>query len=142
MCSFRIIIGIFITLFQSGNLQLDFENINLNQLINIVKDTIPHVLKEKNASLVIEEQLPFVKADEARLSEVFINLITNGLKYNEQEQPIIKIGVAPEHSTADLTCIYVKDNGIGIAEQKKNTIFQIFRRLHKKEEYGGGQELV
>lgn len=120
-----------------GNLQLDLKNINANHIIQEVKDTIHHLLKQKNATLRVE-QLPYVMADESRLNEVFINLITNGLKYNDKAQPQITIGLSLEKSNDVLYCMYVKDNGIGIEKSKLDTVFQIFQRLHKKEEYGGG----
>lgn len=77
-------------------------------------------------------------ADESRLNEVFTNLITNGLKYNDKPEPFIHIGYAPEKSSQESVCFYVKDNGIGIEKSKIDTVFEIFQRLHKKEEYGGG----
>lgn len=121
-----------------GNLQLSLKNIDANHIVNDVKDAIHHMLSQKNATVIIEEQLPHVLADESRLSEIFTNLITNGLKYNDKEKPIIKIGLFPDKTNEETVCIYVKDNGIGIEKAKLDSVFQIFQRLHKKDEYGGG----
>lgn len=121
-----------------GNLKLNLQPLDAQRVIHDVKDTIHHLLKQKNAIITVEGHLPQVMADESRLNEVFTNLITNGLKYNDKPEPLIKIGCAPEKSNAESVCFYVKDNGIGIEKSKIDTVFEIFQRLHKKEEYGGG----
>lgn len=121
-----------------GNLKLNLKSLDAQGIINDVKDTIHHLLKQKNAIVKVDGHLPQVMADESRLNEVFTNLITNGLKYNDKPEPFIHIGYAPEKSSQESVCFYVKDNGIGIEKSKIDTVFEIFQRLHKKEEYGGG----
>lgn len=121
-----------------GNLQLSLQVINPNQTVADVKDTIHHLLAQKHATVDVVANLPNVYTDESRLSEVFTNLITNGLKYNDSANPHIEIGHMPDKSTEDYFCFYVKDNGIGIEKEKLETVFQIFQRLHKKTDYGGG----
>lgn len=121
-----------------GNLKLSLQPLDAQRVINDVKDGIHHLLKQKNAIIKVDGDLPKVMADESRLNEVFTNLITNGLKYNDKPEPLIQIGVAPEKSSNESVCFYVKDNGIGIEKSKRDTVFEIFQRLHKKEEYGGG----
>jgi light-regulated signal transduction histidine kinase (bacteriophytochrome) len=69
-----------------------------------------------------------------RVSEVLINLIGNAIKYHDRAGGWIEIGVEPGHPPR----YYVRDNGIGIAEDDQRMIFQIFRRVHEPEAYGGG----
>ncbi len=72
--------------------------------------------------------------DRERIREVFINLIGNAIKYNDKAARWIEIGVERGHPPR----YYVRDNGIGIAEADQRAIFQIFHRLHGREDYGGG----
>ena len=69
-----------------------------------------------------------------RIRDVFVNLIGNAIKYNDKASRWIEIGVEAGHPPH----YYVRDNGIGIPEDDQHMIFQIFRRLHEREDYGGG----
>ena len=60
--------------------------------------------------------------------------MSNAVKYNDKPDRWVEIGVSPENSAV----IYVRDNGIGIAERQHERIFEIFRRLHGRDEFGGG----
>ena len=73
------------------------------------------------------------------VGEIFNNLIVNAIKYNDKAEKWVEIGceASPEGS-AQQPVFYVRDNGIGIAPQHHEAIFRIFRRLHGREEYGGG----
>ena len=87
--------------------------------------------------------LPVATCDRALVREVFVNLITNAIKYNDKPERWIEIGSRPATgaSTADgraATLVYVRDNGIGIREKHQQDVFAIFRRLHDREKYGGG----
>jgi signal transduction histidine kinase len=78
-----------------------------------------------------------------RLGEVFANLITNALKYNDKPQRWIEIGVvdtprAVGGDAAREQTFYVRDNGIGIPDRHLATVFRIFKRLHARDEFGGG----
>lgn len=96
-----------------------------------------------------------VMGDRTRLSELFTNLITNGIKYNKSDSKTIEIGyissantsgISTENSLATLpiqlnseqTLFYVRDNGIGIREKHLDNVFKIFKRLHPAGRYGGG----
>jgi light-regulated signal transduction histidine kinase (bacteriophytochrome) len=67
------------------------------------------------------------------------NLIVNAIKYNDKAEKWVEIGCEPSsEGRAQPPVFYVRDNGIGIAPQHHEAIFRIFRRLHGREEYGGG----
>ncbi len=77
--------------------------------------------------------------------EILSNLISNAIKYNRSALKKIDIGVVPVSQTAlasyyqvDTHAIYVKDNGIGIDPLYHQQIFEIFRRLHDRDSFGGG----
>ncbi|WP_417377963.1 ATP-binding protein [Gimesia sp.] len=89
---------------------------------------------EQNHAEIICRPLPIILADKQRLIQLFQNLIGNGIKYCCEDQSVIEIGAEPEGSQWKF---YVKDNGIGIAPEFHERIFQIFQRLHLKNEYSG-----
>lgn len=100
---------------------------------------------------IIRSPLPRVSIPPARLREVFVNLVSNALKYNDKEQKRITIGATelkrpaarPLPSTADpsserLVTMFVADNGIGIKDKHLETVFRMFKRLHPRNAFGGG----
>ena len=89
-------------------------------------------IKEKNALVTLGE-LPSVIADGGQMIQLFQNLIGNALKFCKS-LPIVHISAIEEN---DYFRFSVKDNGIGIETQYYDRIFQIFQRLHTKEEFGG-----
>lgn len=83
---------------------------------------------------VVHGKLPRVMADPTQLGEVFQNLIENAIKFHGSEPPRIEIGI----SRIDGNWLFsVKDNGIGIAREHQSRVFQMFQRLHRRDEYSG-----
>jgi light-regulated signal transduction histidine kinase (bacteriophytochrome) len=85
--------------------------------------------------------------DPVQVSEVFSNLISNAIKYNDKVDKWVEIGFLDsvadreiEDNSESTTPIvfYVRDNGIGIREKHLDAIFRIFKRLHTQNKYGGG----
>ena len=90
---------------------------------------------EESGALVSHDTLPTIKVDEGQLVRLFQNLIGNAIKFRRQEQPLhVHISAKRRH---DFVTFSVRDNGIGIDPQHTQSIFEIFRRLHTKEEYPG-----
>ena len=79
--------------------------------------------------------MPVVRCDRMRVSMILHNLIMNGIKYNDQAVKRISIGC---DAAAAVPVFFVRDNGIGIAANFHGLIFDLFRRLHGRDEYGGG----
>ncbi len=81
-------------------------------------------------------KLPACQADPALLKQVWLNLISNAVKYSEKgAAPLIEIGsrVAPDGPTV----YFVKDNGVGFDMKYVHKLFGVFQRLHRSEEYPG-----
>ena len=80
------------------------------------------------------ETLPTVFADKNQMLQVFQNLITNAIKFRGDEPP--EIGISAKQN-GEKWIFAVKDNGIGIDPKHQRQIFEVFKRLHTKEEYPG-----
>ncbi|MCX4246872.1 sensor histidine kinase [Paraliomyxa miuraensis] len=79
--------------------------------------------------------LPTVDADAVQMSQLFLNLIGNGLKFRrEGVAPAVHVSARPEGNE---WVISVRDNGIGIEQQHHDDVFVLFRRLHGRGEYSG-----
>lgn len=107
--------------------------INLNTLVENVKEDLASTIKETNATIDFE-RLPEINGYETELHLLFQNLISNSIKFTKPyTQPKISI-------TAFRTnrwIFSIEDNGIGISEAEQDKIFNIFERLHSKSEYAG-----
>jgi PAS domain S-box-containing protein len=102
----------------------------LQQAIANLRDAI-----NESGALVTHDPLPIVMADETQLTQLFQNLIGNGIKYQNPGVPRVHISAA--RNGEKKWTFSVKDNGLGIAPQYFERIFDMFQRLHKREEYAG-----
>jgi PAS domain S-box-containing protein len=89
---------------------------------------------EEAGATVTSDPLPVVPADAGQLEQLFLNLVSNALKFRGSEPPRVHVSAA--HDQRDWT-FRVRDNGIGIDPQYFDRIFVIFQRLHGKGEYPG-----
>ena len=112
-----------------GRLELVKDEVDLNLLVLDVIDD----LRMTNVKIV--DPLPRIKCDGIRVSEIFNNLISNGMKYNDSAEKAIQIGW---NQIGKEKVFYVQDNGIGILPEHKDLVFQLFKRLHIHTRYGPG----
>ncbi|MEL7422418.1 MAG: ATP-binding protein [Bacteroidota bacterium] len=111
------------------------KTIDLHELLQDIQTSIIGFIEKKNAVVQIEGSLPQLFYTPAKVLLLFKNLIENGIKYNQSEEPTIRIwGEAQEEAYYS---IFVADNGIGIDEEFFDKIFQMFARLHTQVEYEG-----
>jgi len=89
---------------------------------------------EESGATVSYDTLPTVMADEGQLVRLFQNLIGNAIKFRREEPPRVRISAQRRHNMVTFS---IEDNGIGISPQHSQSIFEIFRRLHTREEYPG-----
>ena len=86
------------------------------------------------------DKLPTVMCDATAMTEVFHNLISNAIKYNENPRPLVEIGCEEKLDPATGAgeyVVHVRDNGMGIKPEYFEKIFQIFQRLHRDDEGTG-----
>ena len=92
------------------------------------------VALEENRAIVINDDLPMVRADAAQMLQLFQNLIGNAIKFRGTDLPRIHV------SASDFGLEWrfsVKDNGIGIDAKYADKVFVIFQRLHTRQEFPG-----
>ena len=108
--------------------------VDLNVVVQHITDDLQLAISEKEGQVEIE-QLPTVRGVEVQLGQVFQNLISNSLKFSDSSRPPhIHIRAVQQDGKH---IIYYSDNGIGFEEGMSDKIFEIFERLHTKEQYEG-----
>lgn len=134
-----------------GREELNLQMTDLNKLVHSAIDVLKLSFNKSNVDIRIPRPLPTIRCDRIQTSEVFSNLISNAIKYKNCTEKWVEIGYldavdSPSHSLLQVNdenskppiVFYVRDNGIGIRQQHLDTIFRIFKRLHGKNQYGGG----
>ncbi|WP_292388177.1 PAS domain S-box protein [Methanosarcina sp. UBA5] len=111
----------------------EFEPTDCKSVLDQVLLDLEVSIKENEASISYDS-LPVVTADPVQFTQVFQNLISNAVKFRSEKAP--KIEISAEKKT-DQWLFSVKDNGIGIDPKYSERIFEVFKRLHKREEYPG-----
>ena len=118
-----------------GKAQLNLQATDLNELLQQAIAVLFASRPEAQLSVCIPRSLPIIECDPILVSEVFSNLISNALKYNDTDV-WVEIGYQEQLGISPI--FYVRDNGIGIQAHHHETIFKLFKRLHSQEKYGGG----
>lgn len=110
--------------------------VNLDDVLASVMQDLNSAIKESQAKLVIQKDLPKVLGKSEYLSLLLQNICSNAIKYRKAEVPP-EIQIAAELEENNLVHVSVKDNGIGFEMEHKDKIFQMFQRLHRDSEYPG-----
>lgn len=124
-----------------------FEKANLNDLLEAAKHEIAESINEKYAQ-IISEELPSIKVIPFQIQQLFINLLGNSIKYSKADvAPIInikyqkiatkKIGNLVLPTKKEFHQFTFSDNGIGFSQEYSQRIFELFSRLHNKDEIAG-----
>jgi PAS domain S-box-containing protein len=111
----------------------EFDSVNLETVLDTVLSNLSISIIEYNASIT-NDSLPTILADPSQIRQVFQNLITNAIKFHGPKPPEIHISSIKNDKEWTFGVI---DNGIGIDKDHQEQIFEVFKRLHTKEEYPG-----
>ena len=117
-----------------GNNDLTFSQVNLDHLLAEVTSDLAHLIDGYSADIQYDIDTAII-ADRIRLSQVFLNLIANAIKYSKLDVPpqiTIKMQDTDTHWQFS-----VEDNGIGIADKHQKRVFQIFQQLQPREKQVG-----
>lgn len=113
-----------------------FERLNLKEVVEEVCEDLEFQLQEKGG-VVMTGPLPEIDAVPEKMYQLFLNLISNSLKYaREGVKPVIRITSKPVEN--GLVEIFLQDNGIGFENAMADQLFQPFRRLHTRKYEGVG----
>ena len=106
---------------------------DVNDVLADVLQDLSLRIEETGTKIEFEPQ-PQITADSDQIKQVFQNLISNSIKFNRTPEPLVRIS---SYSDSGFWYFSVDDNGIGIETQYRERIFDIFQRLHSREEYEG-----
>ena len=143
----RVLIDDLLLFSRTNKAEKNFEKADLNLILNKAKNELSEVVRDKNG-VIQSTRMPVLKVIPYQIEQLFINLISNSLKYSKQ-------GLAP---CINIECEKVKgkeyspfkvsgekkyfkftftDNGLGFEQKNAESIFTLFHRLHHKTEYSG-----
>ena len=116
-----------------GSTERKFEYIQSEKILETVLINLKPSIEDTN-TVITNDPLPLIYANEPQMIQLFQNLIGNAIKYRGVEVPNIHISAENVNNEYIFS---VKDNGIGIDQKHLERIFNIFQRLHTREEYEG-----
>jgi signal transduction histidine kinase len=117
-----------------GRVQQEYATVSVESLLEDIRQDLAFTLEQKKVDLRIQSGLPTITYQPVHLRQVFQNLISNAIKFNDKPQPVVEIACHEDDGTYIFS---VRDNGIGIDEKYYEKIFQIFQRLGRREDYEG-----
>ena len=132
-----------------GREELTLEKVDLNEVLADAIEMVGSRTDDNKTQIIAPRPLPLIMCDRVRVREVLVNLLSNALKYNDKTLKRVEVGYIEPQEDAALrttfpagtegqTVYYVLDNGIGISPRHFDQVFKMFKRLHGREEYGGG----
>jgi signal transduction histidine kinase len=117
---------------RAGRGELLNEPIEIKDVVSEALEMLAGPIDESGADVTVEH-LPVILGDPRKLRQVFLNLISNALKFAE-DAPVVRVSAEVQGKTAVFA---VADNGIGMDPEQAERIFQPFHRLHNEDEYPG-----
>jgi light-regulated signal transduction histidine kinase (bacteriophytochrome) len=128
------LIDALLTFSRLSRAELQRTKINSKNMVTHVVETFNDEIAGRNIEINIAA-LPNAKGDETLINQVWVNLISNALKYSrKKEKAVIDIGGKIED---DKIIFYIKDNGAGFDMKYAGKLFGVFQRLHKARDFEG-----
>ena len=114
--------------------QLNTRKVDTGNLVRNVLQELNRQLEGRQVDVRIQD-LPFCRADPALLKQVWINLLSNALKFTSRRgDAVVEIGCDQK---SDQNVFFVRDNGTGFDMQYSDKLFGVFQRLHRAEDFEG-----
>ena len=117
---------------ESGNMDLEFDEVSLIGVVNRVVDSLKHKMSLKNHKLNVNlpESLRPVYGDRFRITQILTNLLSNAIKYTPQNGKI-SIDVAPFSHDSEQVHFTIRDNGIGMDKTALKNVFEKYYRAKR-----------
>ncbi len=109
------------------------KEVDLRDVVTIVRGHLAGLIDDRNVQLQVGS-LHTVNGEQGQLVQLLLNLVQNAVKFSPQDAPVVEISSQKIDGQVE---IRVRDEGIGIDEKQQDRIFDIFQRLHLREEYEG-----
>ncbi|MEO9967843.1 MAG: CHASE domain-containing protein [Reichenbachiella sp.] len=116
-----------------GTQNSKLEHVKCNLALRGIVDDLGSLISENQAEIRFDI-LPEVYANKTMIKQLFLNLISNAIKYRSDKAPIIEV---KGYSDESHFFFEISDNGMGIEEKYQEKIFEVFKRLHSKTNYSG-----
>lgn len=107
---------------------------NIKRVVESKRYELRATITDKEAIINVQDLPKTMVCEAQQMGIIFFHLIENGLKFNKNDTPIIDISCEELDSHFHFT---IEDNGIGIETQYHEQAFEIFKRLHSRDEYEG-----
>ena len=133
-----------ISAIQNGKVEFYDEVFNLRDMMRNLVEVMKYRAVEKNIDLkfVIADEIPnLLVGDKLRLNQILLNLVGNAVKFTDSGFVTIEVEKLNEESNSVQLQFFVKDSGIGIANDKLGTIFESFSRVKQKKRFYEGTGL-
>lgn len=115
-----------------------YEAVDMNQLVEKIKQQIAANLQNTDVTFGIAQNLPTIWCDRAKIERVYLNLLSNAIKFSTKTGRAITVDIGYNYREIQNEHIfYVADNGIGMEPKYHAQIFDLFTRLHSQDEYDG-----
>ncbi len=114
---------------EAGKLEVHVEPLDLHPLLEGVMSTAVGLTRDKSVALYkeIPETLPKVMADERRVRQILLNLLSNAAKFTEEGHITLRVEIQEA-----FVCLSVQDTGIGIAQKDFDKVFEEFRQVDER----------
>jgi signal transduction histidine kinase len=113
------------------------EEVSLDEILEQVMNDLSGQIQAKNAIIKAKSELPYIKGESIRVYQVLSNLIGNAIKYSDKSR-IPEIEISATSCPPSMIALKIKDNGLGIPENKLEEIFRPYRRAHGGDIEGSG----
>ena len=120
--------------------EIKVESVDMGKVVNKAMQRLEHMIAEYKATIIIPDSWPTVSGYSPWLIEVWVNYLSNAMKYGGQP-PHIELGSSRE---GEFVRFWVRDNGPGLAPDEQDRLFTPFTRLDqvKATGYGLGLSIV
>ncbi len=130
----RLLLEDLLELSRLGRTQLRLREVEVRQVVEEALSVLAGPIAEGRVEVTIQQGLPTVLADRARLLLLLQNLLENAIKFRDARQPEVEVGC---QRRSGREVLYVQDNGVGIAPALHDKVFEVFSRLDSRIEGTG-----